>query len=219
MPVRLTGVAPIAKAISTAGGIAFDEIDAQFMLLRRPGVFVAGEMLDWEAPTGGYLLQACFATGGGRARRGRWLNAWNVPLESEYLSAKPTSARRSVAWPLRAALSLKKRSSISEWMRCIHFSARRGALLIVPDVALQLRDAIFRRAQLQRQLVRDVHGAFAILLGDVDRFLQHRDDAHGRSGRADRRHLPLIAGRRRERNDFFGGCAGSWHTLHSTDMH
>ncbi|WP_395664847.1 TIGR03862 family flavoprotein [Methylocella sp.] len=63
VPVRLTGVAPIARAISTAGGVAFDEIDENFMLRRRPGVFVAGEMLDWEAPTGGYLLQACFATG------------------------------------------------------------------------------------------------------------------------------------------------------------
>ena len=63
VPVRLTGTAPIARAISTAGGIAFDEVDEHFMLRRRPGVFVAGEMLDWEAPTGGYLLQACFATG------------------------------------------------------------------------------------------------------------------------------------------------------------
>ncbi len=54
---------PIASAISTAGGVAFDEIDDQFMLRRRPGVFVAGEMLDWDAPTGGYLLQASFATG------------------------------------------------------------------------------------------------------------------------------------------------------------
>ena len=63
VPVRLTGVADIAKAISTAGGIAFDELDAHFMLLKKPGTFVAGEMLDWEAPTGGYLLQACFATG------------------------------------------------------------------------------------------------------------------------------------------------------------
>ena len=65
VPVRLTGTAPIARAISTAGGIAFDEVDERFMLRRRPGVFVAGEMLDWEAPTGGYLLQACFATGVG----------------------------------------------------------------------------------------------------------------------------------------------------------
>ncbi len=63
VPVRLTGTAPLARAISTAGGIAFDEIDAHFMLRRKPGVFAAGEMLDWEAPTGGYLLQACFATG------------------------------------------------------------------------------------------------------------------------------------------------------------
>lgn len=63
VPVTLTGVAPIERAISTAGGVAFDEIDDAFMLKKKPGVFVAGEMLDWEAPTGGYLLQACFATG------------------------------------------------------------------------------------------------------------------------------------------------------------
>jgi uncharacterized flavoprotein (TIGR03862 family) len=61
--LRLTGVADIARAISTAGGVSFGEIDAHFMLRKRPGVFVAGEMLDWEAPTGGYLLQASFATG------------------------------------------------------------------------------------------------------------------------------------------------------------
>jgi uncharacterized flavoprotein (TIGR03862 family) len=73
IPVRLTGIAPIARAISTAGGIAFDEIDDNFMLRRRPGVFVAGEMLDWEAPTGGYLLQACFATG---AAAGRGVLGW-----------------------------------------------------------------------------------------------------------------------------------------------
>ena len=63
VPVRLTGVQPIASAISTAGGIRFDALDAHFMLKALPGVFAAGEMLDWEAPTGGYLLQACFATG------------------------------------------------------------------------------------------------------------------------------------------------------------
>jgi len=63
VPVRLIGVAALASAISTAGGIAFDELDECFMLRRRPGVFVAGEMLDWDAPTGGYLLQAAFATG------------------------------------------------------------------------------------------------------------------------------------------------------------
>jgi len=68
VPVRLVGVEPIARAISTAGGIAFDEIDERFMLRRRPGTYVAGEMLDWEAPTGGYLLQACFATGAAAGR-------------------------------------------------------------------------------------------------------------------------------------------------------
>lgn len=66
--VQLNGMAPIDKAISSAGGIAWDEIDTRFMLRRRPGTFVAGEMLDWDAPTGGYLLQACFATGAAAAR-------------------------------------------------------------------------------------------------------------------------------------------------------
>ena len=68
VPVQLNGVAPIARAISTAGGIAFDELDADFMIRRLPGVFAAGEMLDWEAPTGGYLLQASFATGAAAGR-------------------------------------------------------------------------------------------------------------------------------------------------------
>jgi uncharacterized flavoprotein (TIGR03862 family) len=63
VPVQLTGVRPIARAISTAGGVAFGETDKNLMLKDLPGVFAAGEMLDWEAPTGGYLLQACFATG------------------------------------------------------------------------------------------------------------------------------------------------------------
>jgi uncharacterized flavoprotein (TIGR03862 family) len=63
IPVRVTALAPIDRAISTAGGISFDAIDASFMLRARPGTFVAGEMLDWDAPTGGYLLQASFATG------------------------------------------------------------------------------------------------------------------------------------------------------------
>ena len=53
----------LARAISTAGGIKLDELDENLMLRRRPGLFAAGEMLDWEAPTGGYLLQACLATG------------------------------------------------------------------------------------------------------------------------------------------------------------
>jgi uncharacterized flavoprotein (TIGR03862 family) len=74
VPIKLTGTAPIARAISTAGGISLDELDADFMLRRLPGVFAAGEMLDWEAPTGGYLLQASFATGAAAGRGAlRWL--------------------------------------------------------------------------------------------------------------------------------------------------
>lgn len=68
--VRLTIGAPagLARAISSAGGVAWSEIGEDFQLLKQPGVFVAGEMLDWEAPTGGYLLQGCFATGVAAAR-------------------------------------------------------------------------------------------------------------------------------------------------------
>ena len=68
VPLKLNGVAPIARAISSAGGISFAEIDSDFMIRRLPGVFAAGEMLDWEAPTGGYLLQASFATGAAAGR-------------------------------------------------------------------------------------------------------------------------------------------------------
>ena len=67
-PLTLTAIRPIDRAISTAGGVAFEGVDSHLMLIARPGVFVAGEMLDWEAPTGGYLLQACFATGVAAAR-------------------------------------------------------------------------------------------------------------------------------------------------------
>jgi hypothetical protein len=75
VPIKLIGVAQIARAISTAGGIAFDELDDNYMLRKLPGVFAAGEMLDWEAPTGGYLLQASFATGVAAGQGAlRWLN-------------------------------------------------------------------------------------------------------------------------------------------------
>jgi uncharacterized flavoprotein (TIGR03862 family) len=63
LPLAVHGVAPIERAISSAGGVPFSALDEHFMLRARPGVFLAGEMLDWEAPTGGYLLQACFSTG------------------------------------------------------------------------------------------------------------------------------------------------------------
>lgn len=63
LPLRLLRPRPLAEAISSAGGVALEVLDQRLMALARPGVFCAGEMLDWEAPTGGYLLTACFASG------------------------------------------------------------------------------------------------------------------------------------------------------------
>jgi uncharacterized flavoprotein (TIGR03862 family) len=73
LPLRLHGTRPLEEAISTAGGVCFEALDRNLMLKGMPGVFCAGEMLDWEAPTGGYLLTACFASGR-RAGQGavRW---------------------------------------------------------------------------------------------------------------------------------------------------
>ncbi len=62
VPLTVTAMAPIDRAISSAGGVAWSEVDKSFELTKMPGTFVVGEMLDWEAPTGGYLLQACFST-------------------------------------------------------------------------------------------------------------------------------------------------------------
>ncbi|GAA4385208.1 TIGR03862 family flavoprotein [Hymenobacter koreensis] len=68
LPLSVTGLRPLDEAISTAGGVLFREVNPHLMLHRRPGTFLAGEMLDWEAPTGGYLLQGCFSTGAWAAR-------------------------------------------------------------------------------------------------------------------------------------------------------
>ncbi len=78
-PLQLSAPFAIDRAISTAGGVKFESLDKNLMLLEKPGVFVAGEMLDWEAPTGGYLLQACMATGE-RAAQGivEWLELKNA---------------------------------------------------------------------------------------------------------------------------------------------
>ena len=83
LPLRLLAPRPLDEAISTAGGVTFGSLDDNLMLQAMPGVFCAGEMLDWEAPTGGYLLTACFSTGappaaccagwGGAERRRRLL--------------------------------------------------------------------------------------------------------------------------------------------------
>lgn len=75
VPVPVVSTMPIDRAISTAGGVEFAELDESYMLRRMPGTFVAGEMLDWEAPTGGYLLQASFASAVAAARGAvEWLS-------------------------------------------------------------------------------------------------------------------------------------------------
>ncbi len=73
LPLPVVSPRPIAEAISSAGGITFDSVDENLMLKALPGTFVAGEMLDWEAPTGGYLLTACLASGRSAARG---IEAW-----------------------------------------------------------------------------------------------------------------------------------------------
>jgi hypothetical protein len=73
LPLRLVAPRPLDEAISSAGGVSFDALDARLMIRSLPGVFCAGEMLDWEAPTGGYLLTACFASG---RTAGLGANAW-----------------------------------------------------------------------------------------------------------------------------------------------
>lgn len=76
LPIRLVRPRPLDEAISSAGGVPFEALDANLMLQQVPGVFCAGEMLDWEAPTGGYLLTACFASGRAAAEGMlRWLRA------------------------------------------------------------------------------------------------------------------------------------------------
>lgn len=82
LPIKLTSIRPLDEAISTAGGVAFEALDQHLMLHQLPGVFCAGEMLDWEAPTGGYLLTACFASG--RAA-GQGILTWlkNMPLSQK----------------------------------------------------------------------------------------------------------------------------------------
>jgi uncharacterized flavoprotein (TIGR03862 family) len=68
LPIPLLRPKPIAEAISSAGGLDWNELDSNYMMKTVPGLFVAGEMLDWEAPTGGYLLTACFSTGRAAAK-------------------------------------------------------------------------------------------------------------------------------------------------------
>jgi uncharacterized flavoprotein (TIGR03862 family) len=87
LPLRLLSPRPIAEAISSAGGVRLENLDGGLMLRSRPGTFLAGEMLDWEAPTGGYLLTACFASG---LRAGRAACGW---LETAAPSSLPPTRR------------------------------------------------------------------------------------------------------------------------------
>lgn len=80
LPVPLTAPRPLDEAISSAGGVTFEALDEHLMLRNLPGVFCAGEMLDWEAPTGGYLITACMASGRWAGRGvGRWLGMEEAP--------------------------------------------------------------------------------------------------------------------------------------------
>lgn len=75
--IQLTAARPLAEAISSAGGIGWEELDERLMIKRHPGIFVAGEMIDWEAPTGGYLMQGCFTTG---QRAGESAARWSMSI-------------------------------------------------------------------------------------------------------------------------------------------
>lgn len=87
LPLTLISARPLEEAISSAGGVVFEELDNNLMLRKYPGMFCAGEMLDWEAPTGGYLLTACFASGRWAGKgAAEWLsNLKNFQAGSELL--------------------------------------------------------------------------------------------------------------------------------------
>lgn len=90
-PLRVVGMAGLARAISTAGGVSFDDVDADLMLTKTPGVFVAGEMLDYDAPTGGYLLQAAFATGLAAGEgAARYVGLTPRPLDADHAGLSPS---------------------------------------------------------------------------------------------------------------------------------
>ncbi len=100
--IPLRGPRPIAEAISSAGGVAWRELDSDLMVKQLPGLFVAGEMIDWEAPTGGYLMQGCFVTGTrAAAAAARWLAARRQPPVTNAPLPHPASGRdnSAAAWP------------------------------------------------------------------------------------------------------------------------
>jgi succinate dehydrogenase/fumarate reductase flavoprotein subunit len=98
LPLRLLATRPLDEAISSAGGVCFTALDEQLMLKDLPGVFCAGEMLDWEAPTGGYLLTACLASGHA-AGRGCARLAEKVERETDKLRAKSVGSAMRTGSP------------------------------------------------------------------------------------------------------------------------
>ncbi|MGD9945305.1 MAG: TIGR03862 family flavoprotein [Burkholderiaceae bacterium] len=99
LPLPLAAPRPIDEAISSAGGVSFESLDARLMLRAMPGVFCAGEMLDWEAPTGGYLLTACMASG--RAA-GLGVASWLDGGQASSPAPSPAHATRPAEAPLRS---------------------------------------------------------------------------------------------------------------------
>jgi len=97
LPLTLSQPRPIDEAISTAGGVRFEALRPGLMLDAVPGVFCAGEMLDWEAPTGGYLLSACFASGVAAALGARHFLQGSRPIARADGSVSPTLAGRNAS--------------------------------------------------------------------------------------------------------------------------
>ena len=94
LTLRLTGPRPLAEAISSAGGVLWSELDNGLMLKKVPGVFLAGEMIDWEAPTGGYLIHGCFATGTRAARAAVEWGAAGLKAKWPPLAGRPLPTPR-----------------------------------------------------------------------------------------------------------------------------
>jgi hypothetical protein len=122
VPIRLIGTAPLARAISTAGGVALDELHPDFMVRCLPGVFAAGEMLDWEAPTGGYLLQACFATG---AAAGKGALKWRALFERKPRHNPPQGGKQD-GFSLRGRAGISGHLSTCRTLFLVFYARRAG---------------------------------------------------------------------------------------------
>lgn len=95
LPIPVLRPRPIAEAISSAGGVTWAALDDSYMLKALPGTFIAGEMIDWEAPTGGYLLTACFGTGRAAARASIAGSANRLRVSPRLLQARRTVWQRA----------------------------------------------------------------------------------------------------------------------------